>query len=74
VYFPNHNLQVEFATAKTLCQRLEFDFRLCDFRHTYGSRMALAGVDLMTLKELMGDSGITLARCFATRPQSTKFL
>jgi integrase len=34
-------------------------FRLCDFRHTFGSRSAMAGVDLATLKELMGHSSIT---------------
>jgi integrase len=34
-------------------------FRLYDFRHTFGSRSAMAGVDLATLKELMGHSSIT---------------
>ncbi|MCH8267999.1 MAG: site-specific integrase [Acidobacteria bacterium] len=34
-------------------------FRLYDLRHTFGSRMAMAGVDLATLKELMGHSTIT---------------
>jgi integrase len=34
-------------------------FRLYDFRHTFGSRSAMAGVDLATLKELMGHSTIT---------------
>jgi integrase len=34
-------------------------FRLYDFRHTFGSRMAMAGVDLPTLRELMGHSNIT---------------
>jgi integrase len=29
-------------------------------RHTFGSRAAMAGVDLPTLKELMGHSSITL--------------
>lgn len=38
------------------------DFRLYDFRHTYGSRMAMAGVDLMTLRELMGHSSITITQ------------
>src|SRR5205085_7469362 len=35
-------------------------FRLYDFRHTFGSRSAMAGVDLPTLKELMGHSTITM--------------
>ncbi len=34
-------------------------FRLYDLRHTYGSRSAMAGVDLPTLKELMGHSHIS---------------
>lgn len=34
--------------------------RLYDFRHTFGSRSAMAGVDLPTLKELMGHSTITM--------------
>ena len=46
---------------KELCKRLGFDFRLYDFRH-YGSRMAMAGVDLMTLRELMGHSSITITQ------------
>ena len=45
-----------------LCKRLGFDFRLYDFRHTYCSRMAMAGVDLMTLKELAGHSSITITQ------------
>ena len=35
-------------------------FRLYDLRHTYGSRSAMAGVDLGTLKELMGHSHIAI--------------
>lgn len=35
-------------------------FRLDDFRHTFGSRSAMAGVDLATLKELMGHSHISI--------------
>jgi len=42
--------QVVMRRHKELCKRLKFDFRLYDFRHTYGSRMAMAGVDLMTLR------------------------
>ena len=30
-----------------------------DFRHTYGSRSAVAGVDLETLKELIGHTSIS---------------
>jgi integrase len=34
-------------------------FRLYDLRHTFGSRSAMAGVDLPTLKELMGHSNVS---------------
>jgi integrase len=45
---------------KTLAKKLKMDFRLYDLRHTFGSRSAMAGVDLPTLKELMGHSSIVL--------------
>lgn len=35
-------------------------FRVYDLRHTFGSRSAMAGVDLATLKELMGHSQISM--------------
>ncbi|MGH9353140.1 MAG: tyrosine-type recombinase/integrase [Terriglobia bacterium] len=35
-------------------------FRLYDFRHTYGSRSAMAGVELPTLKENMGHGSISI--------------
>ncbi len=43
-------------------KRLGFPFRLYDWRHTFGTRMAMAGVDLMTLRELMGHSSITITQ------------
>ena len=39
---------------------LSLDFRLYDLRHTFGSRAAMAGVDLPTLKELLGHSTISM--------------
>jgi integrase len=39
--------------------RIKPPFRLYDLRHTFGSRSAMAGVDLATLKELMGHSNIS---------------
>ena len=47
-----HHNAVRDAGIKPKC-------RLYDFRHTFGSRSAMAGVDLATLKELMGHSSIT---------------
>ena len=54
--------QIVIRRHKAICQRLGLDFRLYDFRHTYGTRMAMAGVDLMTLRELMGHSSITITQ------------
>jgi site-specific recombinase XerD len=39
--------------------KIKAPLRLYDFRHTFGSRPAMAGVDLATLKELMGRSDIS---------------
>jgi len=44
----------------TVCRKIRLEFRVYDLRHTFGSRAAMAGVDLPTLKELMGHSSITL--------------
>jgi integrase len=39
--------------------KIDPPFRMYDFRHTFGSRTAMAGVDLPTLRELMGHSDIS---------------
>jgi integrase len=41
------------------CRNARLKFRLYDLRHTYGSRAVMAGVDLPTLKELMGHESIS---------------
>ncbi len=41
------------------CRKAELKFRLYDPRHTYGSRAVMAGIDLPTLKELMGHESIS---------------
>lgn len=57
----------------TVTRKLKFDFRLYDLRHTFGSRAAMAGVDLPTLKELMGHSHISLTmRYIHPTPQHKK--
>jgi integrase len=56
--------QTHLTTVQKLHEKALKDaalqFRLYDLRHTYGSRMVMAGVDLPTLKELMGHSSITM--------------
>lgn len=59
----NHNQplttvrKAHYAALKSA--KIDPPFRLYDFRHTFGSRTAMAGVDLPTLKELMGHSDIS---------------
>jgi integrase len=51
-------------------QKCSLKFRLYDLRHTFGSRSAMAGVDLATLKELMGHSKVsTTMRYIHPTPQ-----
>ena len=59
---PNKPLtSVHNGHAKVLTDaKIKPRFRLYDLRHTFGSRAAMAGVDLPTLKELMGHSTITM--------------
>ncbi len=58
---PNRHLTtIRKAHEKALRKaNLQPPFRLYDLRHTFGSRTAMAGVDLPTLKELMGYSNIS---------------
>jgi integrase len=45
--------------------------RFHDLRHTYGSLLAAAGVDLVTIKEMMGHSALsTTSRYLHARPAS----
>lgn len=41
------------------------DFRIYDLRHTFASRMAMAGVDLVTLAALLGHSRIQMVMRYA---------
>ncbi|MFB3923937.1 MAG: tyrosine-type recombinase/integrase [Terriglobia bacterium] len=51
---------VKKAHAEALKEaKIKPAFRLYNLRHTFGSRSAMAGVDLPTLKELMGHSDIS---------------
>jgi integrase len=75
--FPHRDDPVLPMTAcrshDTVMRKLKLGFRLYDLRHTFGSRAAMAGVDLPTLKELMGHSHISLTmRYIHPTPQHKK--
>jgi integrase len=52
-----------FATAVWRAGITEFTFH--DLRHTFASRLVMAGVDLATVKELMGHRHITMTLRYA---------
>ena len=62
--FVNHERGKPFVEIKRAfngaCKRAEIkDLRFHDLRHTFASRLARNGVDLNTVKELMGHASIT---------------
>ena len=48
-----------------LCARVGIEARLHDLRHTYGSYMAMAGIDLLTIKTAMGHRDIKSTQIYA---------
>lgn len=49
------------------------DFRLYDLRHTWASRMAMAGVDLVTLAALLGHSKLAMVTRYAHPTEAHQF-
>jgi len=41
------------------------NFRFHDTRHDFASRLAMAGVDLYTIAELLGHAGLTMTKRYA---------
>ncbi|WP_040886504.1 integrase family protein [Marinobacter santoriniensis] len=53
------------AVTKTIREAKIKDFRPYDFRHTFASRLALGGIDLNTIRELMGHEDISQTLIYA---------
>jgi integrase len=55
---PYQNVKRSFATA---CKRAKLiDFRFHDLRHTFGSQLVMSGIDITTVKELLGHKTLTM--------------
>jgi integrase len=55
---PYRNLRTAFEGAVQQAGLEDFTFH--DLRHTFASRLVMAGVDLPTVKELLGHKGIAM--------------
>jgi integrase len=68
--FPNHKTGEAFDNIKHSWTRLRAmaglkDFRFHDLRHTFASKLVMAGVDLYTVKELMGHSTVQMTERYS---------
>lgn len=62
VFTINNDAILHFTTAwRNALNRTEIrNFRFYDLRHTFGSRLGMAGVDIKTIQELMGHKDIKM--------------
>jgi integrase len=64
------NVQKSFAAA---CRRAKLkDFRFYDLRHTFASQLVMAGIDITTVKELLGHKTLTMTLRYAHLAPSHK--
>jgi len=67
---PYRSLRTAFMTA---CRKAEItDFRWHDLRHTFASHLVMAGVDLTTVKELLGHKSIDMTLRYSHLSQDHK--
>lgn len=66
-------LKVNNAHYATLERSKVREFRLYDLRHTWASRMAMAGVDLVTLAALLGHSKLAMVTRYAHPTEAHQF-
>lgn len=60
---PYRSFRTAFERAARLAGIADFTFH--DLRHTFASRLVMAGVDLPTVKELLGHKDISMTMCYA---------
>jgi len=61
--FPKKSIRIEFEKALK-CAIIQ-NFRFHDLRHTFASHLVMKGVDLMTVKELLGHKTIKMTLRYA---------
>jgi len=67
---PYLNVQRSFVTA---CKNAKIrDFRFHDLRHTFASQLVMAGIDLTTIRELLGHKTLTMTLRYAHLAPSHK--